>query len=139
METDASLVYIGRVRSRLKTLAQCPNQGTEGAPIARLEIKSPFRTAMRGIKSGSQIVILTWLDRADRTALQVHPRGNPNNPLTGVFLTRSPSRPNPIGLHEVRVIDLEEDGTLVVEPLEALDGTPIIDLKISLLETERPT
>jgi len=132
MKTDAGLIFVGRVRSRLKTLDQCPNQGSEGAPIARVEINPRFQSALEGIKPGSQIVILTWLDQTDRTVLQVHPRGNPNNPLTGVFLTRSQNRPNPIGIHEVRVIATEEDGTVVVEPLEALDNTPIIDIKISL-------
>ncbi len=132
MKTDAGLIFVGRVRSRLKTLAQCPKQGNEGGPIARVEINPPFQRALKGIKPGSQLVILTWLDQADRTALQVHPRGNPNNPLTGVFFTRSQNRPNPIGLHEVRVIAMEQDGTLVVEPLEALDNTPIVDIKISL-------
>ena len=132
MKTDAGLIFVGRVRSRLKTLDQCPNQGSEGAPTARLEINPHFQSALNGIKPGSKIVILTWFDQADRTALQVHPRGNPNNPLTGVFLTRSPNRPNPVGLHEVRVIATVEDGILVAEPLEALDNTPIIDIKFSL-------
>ncbi len=132
MNSDAGLLYVRRVRSQLKTLDQCPRQGTEGAPVARVEINPHFQSALEGIKPGSQIVILTWLVQADRSALQVHPRGNQHNPLTGVFLTRSPNRPNPIGLHEVRVIAMEQDGTLVVEPLEALDKTPIIDIKILL-------
>jgi len=131
MERDAGITFVGRVRSRLRIRSECPSQGSEGAPAARLEIEPRFRSALKGMKPGSRIVILTWLDRADRTAFQVHPRGNPKNPLTGVFCTRSPNRPNPIGLHEVRVIAMEEDGTLMVEPLEVLDNTPIVDIKIS--------
>jgi len=135
MTSDAGLTFIGRVDSSLKTLTQCPRQGNEGGPIARVQINPLFQSALKGIKRGSQIVLLTWLDQADRTALQVHPRGNPKKPLTGVFFTRSPNRPNPIGLHEVRVVATKEDGTLVVGPLEALDDTPIIDIKISRPQT----
>jgi len=113
----------------LKTLEQCPKQGSEGAPVSRVEIDPPYRSALEGIEPGSQLVILTWLDQADRTALQVHPRGNPDKPLTGVFCTRSPNRPNPIGLHDVRVVALQENGTLVVESLEVLDNTPVLDIK----------
>ena len=87
---------------------------------------------MLGLKPGSKLILLTWLDRSDRTALQVHPRGNPSNALKGVFLTRSPNRPNPIGLHTVKFLAVENDVLLQVEPLEVLDNTPIIDIKISL-------
>jgi L-fuculose-phosphate aldolase len=131
MGTKTELTVVGRVRSTLRTLDQCPDQGDEGAPAARLDIDPQDRGALRGIDPGTRITVLTWLDRADRAVLQVHPRGNPKNPLTGVFFTRSPHRPNPIGLHEVRVVEVEADGALLVEPLEVLDDTPIIDIKKS--------
>ncbi len=132
MKYDVGLTYIGRIRSELKELDQCPKQGYEGAPVAWVEIEPMYHDALSGIKPGAKIVILTWLDQADRTVLKVHPRHNPRNPLTGVFHTRSPARPNPIGLHEVRVIRVGDGGVLVVEPMEALDLTPVLDIKISL-------
>jgi len=132
MQGHAQVNFIGQIRSELKTLKDCPCQGKEGAPSARVKIFPEFRDALKGIKTGARLVMLTWFHHAGRDTLQVHPRGNPENPLTGVFLTRSPNRPNPIGLHEVRVLSVdEEDPALVVAPLEALDNTPVIDIKIS--------
>jgi len=132
MSTTAELNYIGHVSSQLQKLKECPKQENEGAPAATLHIYPAYREAMLGLKPGSKLILLTWLDRSDRTALQVHPRGNRSNALKGVFLTRSPNRPNPIGLHTIKVLALEGDGVLQVEPLEVLDNTPIIDIKISL-------
>lgn len=128
---DICLTPIGRIRSPLKTLEACPLQGREGAPEARVEVDASFRPALDRIRPGMNLVLLTWFHKADRSVLKVHPRHNPENPLTGVFLTRSPNRPNPVGLHEVRVVSADKQG-LVVEPLEALDNTPVLDIKIYL-------
>ena len=119
---------IGRVRSTLTDVASAPKQGHEGAPDAWIEFVPDVAPALAELAPGDQVLVLTWLDRADRTVLRVHPRGDPANPETGVFLTRSPHRPNPIGLHPVRVT--ERDGLRVrVHPLEAVDGTPVLDVK----------
>ena len=127
-ETLYQIEPIGVIRSTLTSRDAAPRQGDEGAPEAWLDIFAPFEPGLSGILVGDALVVLTWLHLGQRDVLQVHPRGNPNNPLTGVFATRSPDRPNPIGLHEVSV--LEVDGQrLRVAPLEAIDGTPIVDLK----------
>ncbi|HEV2791152.1 MAG TPA: tRNA (N6-threonylcarbamoyladenosine(37)-N6)-methyltransferase TrmO [Solirubrobacterales bacterium] len=119
---------IGRVSSPLTDRAETPKQGDEGAPEATLEIAPEFAAGLEGICEGEEVLVLTWLDRADRDVLSTHPRDDPSRPEIGVFATRSPDRPNPIGLHRVRVIAL--DGTrLRVENLEAIDGTPVLDLK----------
>jgi len=120
---------VGIVRSPLKRREDAPPQGWKGAPDAWLEIAPAYTEALGGIRVGAELVLLTWLHKARRDVLQVHPRGNLNNPLRGVFATRSPDRPNPIGLHRVEVIEIEEPGRLRVRPLEALDGTPILDIK----------
>jgi len=120
---------IGIARSTLKRREDCPHQGWEGAPDAWLEIVPAFTEGLEGITPGRELVLLTWFHEAQRNILKVHPRGNPANPLRGVFATRSPDRPNPIGLHRVKVIEVEERGRLKVGPLEVLDGTPIIDIK----------
>jgi tRNA-Thr(GGU) m(6)t(6)A37 methyltransferase TsaA len=126
--TDASLRFVGQVRSDLRDPAAAPRQGAEGAPDAWLELHADLAPALVGIAAGDALVLVTWLDRADRGVLQVHPRGDPRNPIAGVFATRSPHRPNPLGLHRVTVRAI--DGTrLRVGPLEAIDGTPIVDLK----------
>jgi len=127
----ADLKFIGKIKSELTKRSQCPKQGHEGAPDAYLIIDPVYEDALKGIKPGSKLLILTWLDQADRTILQVHPRGNPENPLTGVFFTRSPNRPNPIGIHQVKVVEIEEHLKLLVGPIEVLDNTPVIDIKIS--------
>jgi tRNA-Thr(GGU) m(6)t(6)A37 methyltransferase TsaA len=119
---------IGMVRSPLTDRAAAPKQGDEGAPEAWLVFETRFGPALDGIAAGDEILVLTWLDRARRDVLRVHPRGNPANPEQGVFSTRSPDRPNPIGLHRVTVVSI--DGVRVrVRNLEALDGTPIVDVK----------
>jgi len=125
---------IGRVRSSLTDLSQCPNQGTGGAPEAWIEIDPNYADALDGLRPGAEIMILTWMHLADRSILRVHPRKNSENPLTGVFGTRSGDRPNPIGLHRVTVLAVEPPSRLLVKPLEALDGTPVVDIKSVLSE-----
>ena len=119
---------VGRVESPLTDRAQAPRQGDEGAPAAWLAFEPRVAEALRDLRPGTEIIVLTWLDRADRSVLVTRPRDDPDNPLTGVFSTRSPDRPNPVGLHRVPVIAV--DGLRVqVGDLEALDGTPVIDVK----------
>jgi len=120
---------IGRVRSSLRQLADAPRQGDEGAPDARVLIDAEFASGLDGIAAGQNLLLLTWLHEARRDVLVVHSRGEPSRPLSGVFTTRSPDRPNPIGLHRVRVPAVEPEGVLHVSRLEAIDGTPVLDLK----------
>lgn len=129
-----SLRPIGVIRSPLTAREDAPRQGSEGAPAAWVEIDPDFGEALEGITEGSEIVLLTWLHRSDRSVLRVHSRRNPANPLTGVFATRSPDRPNPIGLHRVRVLETTGPTRLRVSPLEALDGTPVVDIKPVLFD-----
>jgi tRNA-Thr(GGU) m(6)t(6)A37 methyltransferase TsaA len=122
------LVPVGRVESPLTNRAQAPRQGDEGAPEACLVFRPEFADAIRDLAAGTEIIILTWLDRAARDVLVTRPRDDPARPPTGVFSTRSPDRPNPIGLHRVQVIST--GGLRIrVRPLEALDGTPVLDVK----------
>ena len=119
---------IGTVESSLDDPAAAPKQGDEGAPDAWLVIEPSALPALDGVRAGDELIVLTWLDRARRDVLRVHPRGDPSRDEQGVFSTRSPHRPNPIGLHRVEVLAVE--GTRVhVRNLEALDGTPVIDIK----------
>ena len=127
-----TLTPIGRVHSPLRRPAEAPKQGYEGAPDARVRIEPRFLPGLDGIAAGQDVLLLTWLHEADRTVLAVHPRDDPANPLTGVFATRSADRPNPIGVHRVKVLALEGEGTLLVQGLEAIDGTPVIDIKPAL-------
>jgi tRNA-Thr(GGU) m(6)t(6)A37 methyltransferase TsaA len=120
---------IGHISSTLKKLEDCPRQESENAPPATIHIYSKFNEAVADIKVGDQLILLTWLSRSDRTVLTTHPRNNPANALTGVFSTRSPDRPNPIGLHNVTVTAINKDRSFEVEALEVLDGTPIVDIK----------
>ena len=124
---------IGFVRSVLTRLEEAPMQGDEGAPDAWLEFTSQAIQGVMGIKVGDELILLTWLHLAERDVLQVHPRGDLNRPLTGVFATRSPDRPNPIGLHRVSVLEVAKL-KLHVAPLKAIDGTPIVDIKPVLAE-----
>lgn len=126
--TDFVIHPVGWVESPLTDRATAPKQGDEGAPDAWLRFTGAVEPALRDVTPGTDLLLLTWLDRADRTTLTVHPRGDTTRPPTGVFSTRSPDRPNPIGLHRVTVLAI--DGTrLHVSGLEALDGTPIADVK----------
>jgi tRNA-Thr(GGU) m(6)t(6)A37 methyltransferase TsaA len=119
---------IGWVESPLASRSDAPRQGDEGAPDAVLALGADVGPALDGIAVGDELLVLTWLHEADRTTLTVHPRGDVSRPLQGVFATRAPDRPNPIGLHRVRVLAV--DGTrLRVSGLEAIDATPILDLK----------
>ncbi len=119
---------IAVVQSPLEDLAAAPKQAHEGAPPAWLRFDPSVLDALDGLRVGDRIVVLTWLHRADRDVLEVHPRGDVANPIQGVFSTRSPARPNPIGLHEAQILEI--DGPRVrVDALEALDGTPVVDVK----------
>lgn len=124
----AELRPIGVIRSTLKSLDESPRQGSEGAPDAWLHVEPWAADALRGLTTGDEIVILTWFHLASRDVLQCHPRSDERNPLTGVFATRSPDRPNPIGLHPVTVLEIEGN-RLRIGPIEAIDGTPVVDIK----------
>ena len=119
---------IGRVSSPLADLAAAPKQGFEGSPPAVLVFDPAVRDGLRDLRPGVEILVLTWLDRADRAVLAVHPRDDPANPERGVFSTRSADRPNPVGLHRVTV-EAVDGLTVHVRDLEAVDGTPIVDVK----------
>ncbi|MEA2973065.1 MAG: hypothetical protein QOG82_1523 [Actinomycetota bacterium] len=119
---------IGRVESPLVDRAAAPKQGGEGAPDAWVVFDAEVAEGLGDLRPGDRVILLTWLDRADRDVLVVRPRDDPANPLTGVFSTRSADRPNPIGLHPVEILAV--DGLRIqVRPLEAIDGTPVIDVK----------
>ena len=122
------LIRVATVESPLTDLASAPKQGDEGAPEATLVFEAGFATALEGIAAGDDLLVLTWLDRASRDVLRVHPRGDAARRELGVFATRSPDRPNPIGLHRVTVVEVE-GARLRVRDLEALDGTPVVDVK----------
>ena len=126
--TTYELDPVGHVTSTLTDLDAAPKQGDEDAPEAWLVFRPEVAEGLRDLAVGDEVVVLTWLDRAHRDVLVVHPRGNPDNPETGVFSTRSPNRPNPIGLHPVRILAVD-GARLRVSGLEAVDGTPILDLK----------
>jgi tRNA-Thr(GGU) m(6)t(6)A37 methyltransferase TsaA len=129
------LVPVGHVESPLTDRASAPKQGDEGAPDAWVVFEPNMGEALDGLAAGDDVLVLTWLDRADRDVLRVHPRDDRSRPTSGVFATRSPDRPNPIGLHRVRV--LEVDGLrLRVRDLEALDGTPVVDVKPVLRDAD---
>jgi tRNA-Thr(GGU) m(6)t(6)A37 methyltransferase TsaA len=122
------LIPIGTVESPLTDRESAPKQGDEGAPDAWLVFEPGVLEALEGLTPGDEVIVLTWLDRADRDVLRVHPRGDESRPPHGVFATRSPHRPNPIGLHRVEIVAIEGP-RLLVRNLEALDGTPIVDVK----------
>jgi len=119
---------IGRVSSPLTDRDAAPKQGDEGSPETTIAIDPGFAAGLEGIAAGDELLVLTWLDRSERDVLSVHPRGDLSRSATGVFATRSPDRPNPIGLHRVRVVGIQ-GAELRVTDLEALDGTPVLDLK----------
>jgi tRNA-Thr(GGU) m(6)t(6)A37 methyltransferase TsaA len=121
---------IGVVRSSLRDRGDAPCQAFEGAPEAILEINPDFGPALHRVSAGTELIVVTWLHEADRSVLQTHPMDDERIPLTGVFATRSPDRPNPIGLHRVTVANIREPTSVHVDALEAIDGTPILDLKV---------
>ena len=125
---DLELRPVGFVRSTIRSRADAPMQGKEGAPDAWIEIAPELAEALDGLAAGDEIIVITWLHLADRATLKVHPRSDPANPLSGVFTTRSPDRPNPLGLHRVTVREIAGN-RLRVGPLEAIDGTPVVDVK----------
>ena len=128
LETDYSLAAIGFLHSPLKQRGEAPNQGREGAPGAWLEVNASVAEGLEGIEVGDEIIVITWLHQAQRDILKVHPRGDETVPLAGVFATRSPDRPNPLGLHRVKVLSIAGE-RLQVGPIEAIDGTPVVDIK----------
>jgi tRNA-Thr(GGU) m(6)t(6)A37 methyltransferase TsaA len=123
---------VGTIRSRLKLRSAAPKQGSEGAPDAWLEIEPFAGDALDGIQRGDELIVMTWFHQARRDVLKVHPRSDPTHALTGVFATRSPDRPNPIGLHPVTVRKIVGN-RLRIGPIEAIDGTPVIDIKPMLV------
>jgi tRNA-Thr(GGU) m(6)t(6)A37 methyltransferase TsaA len=124
----AVLRPVGTIRSTLKLKSTAPKQGSEGAPDAWLEIEPFAVDALDGIQRGDELIVMTWFHQSRRDVLKVHPRSDPANALTGVFATRSPDRPNPIGLHPVTVRKMVGN-RLRIGPIEAIDGTPVIDIK----------
>ncbi len=127
-EIDYSLDPIGLLHSPLKERGEAPNQGRVGAPNAWLEVHAKVSAGLEGIVVGDELMVITWLHKAQRDTLKTHPRNDETAPLAGVFATRSPDRPNPLGLHRVTVLSI--DGTrLHVGPIEAIDETPVVDIK----------
>ena len=123
-----ALEPVGFIRSTVKGRADAPRQGAEGAPDAWLEIEPRFADALLGMEVGYELIVITWLHEANRDVLQNHPRGDESRPLTGVFYTRSPARPNPLGLHPVTVREIDR-ARIKIGPIEAFDGTPVVDIK----------
>jgi tRNA-Thr(GGU) m(6)t(6)A37 methyltransferase TsaA len=119
---------IGTVSSPLTHLRSAPKQGDEGAPAATIVLTPEFVEGLAGVEPGDALLVLTWLDRGARDVISVHPRGDLTRPRQGVFATRSPDRPNPIGLHRVKIVSIEGT-TITVSDLEAIDGTPVLDIK----------
>jgi tRNA-Thr(GGU) m(6)t(6)A37 methyltransferase TsaA len=134
-ENSIELRPIGVIRSKIEERSKAPKQGSEGAPDVWLEVHPFARLALDGLAVGDELIVLTWLHRAHRDTLKVRPRSDPSRRLTGVFATRSPGRPNPIGVHQVTVRKISKK-RLRVGPIEAIDGTPVIDIKPVLCETK---
>jgi tRNA-Thr(GGU) m(6)t(6)A37 methyltransferase TsaA len=126
--TGYTIEPIAFIRSEIKRIEDAPLFYTEGAPNIFLELKSKYKDGLEGVRIGDEMIVITWLHKAKRDTLRVHPRGDTSRPLTGVFLTRSPDRPNPLGLHRARVLEVKGNG-LVIGPMEAIDGTPVVDIK----------
>ena len=123
-----SIKFIGEVQSTLKEIEECPLQEDEGAPPVTIRIYDVYRSALSGLAAGDNIILFTWLHRAHRDTLTTKPRNNPKAKTVGIFATRSPDRPNPIGMHQVKITKIE--GCLItISQLEVLDGTPLIDIK----------
>jgi tRNA-Thr(GGU) m(6)t(6)A37 methyltransferase TsaA len=133
---NAQLRPIGVIRSTIKSRSKAPRQGTEGAPDVWLEVQRFAAEAMDGLSVGDEIIVVTWLHRARRDVMKVHPRSDPQRRLTGVFATRSPDRPNPLGLHPVTIRRIVKN-RLRVGPIEAIDGTPVVDIKPVLCKIQK--
>ena len=141
-----TLEPVGFIRSILKRREEAPRQGSEGAPDAWLEIEPQFAEALLGMEVGHELIVITWLHEARRDVLKGHPRSDPNRPLTGVFYTRSPARPNPLGLHPVTVREINPPSRegysatratrLKIGPIEAFDGTPVVDIKSASMRAD---
>ena len=127
-DKPAQLRPIGVIRSSIKNRSEAPKQGSEGAPDGWLEVSPLLAEGLDGLVVGDNIIVVTWLHQARRDVLKVHPRSDPRRPLTGVFATRSPDRPNPLGLHHVTVRELAKN-RLRIGPIEVIDGTPVVDIK----------
>ena len=127
-EREYVLYPLGFLQSPLKELQEAPMQGREGAPDAWLEVHASFAEGLEALAVGDELIVITWLHKAQRDILKVHPRGDGTVPLAGVFVTRSPDRPNPLGLHRVTVREIA-GARLKVGPIEAIDGTPVVDIK----------
>ena len=133
-ETNYEIKPIGVIRSELTNREEAPRQGYEGAPNAWVEVNSAVAEALEDISVGNEIILITWFHKAHRDILKLHPRRDKSKPMTGVFSTRSPDRPNPLGLHRVTVLEITGD-RLKVRPIEAIDGTPVVDIKPVLLQS----
>lgn len=137
-KSNVTLRPIGHIRSVLKSRRDAPRQGYAGAPDAWLELEPRAAKGILGLAAGDEILVITWLHRARRGILRVHPGSNPRNPIAGVFATRSPDRPNPLGLHPVRIREIDaKRRRLRVGPIEAIDGTPVVDIKPVLKRRRR--
>jgi tRNA-Thr(GGU) m(6)t(6)A37 methyltransferase TsaA len=119
---------VGFIRSKIKNTKDAPRFYTEGAPNATLELMPKYSAGLDRMNVGDEVIVITWLHLARRDTLRVHPRGDASRPLTGVFSTRSPARPNPLGLHRVRILQINGNN-LLIGPIEAIDGTPVVDIK----------
>jgi tRNA-Thr(GGU) m(6)t(6)A37 methyltransferase TsaA len=137
-EDAAALRFVGTISSGLTSRRDAPKQGSEGAPDVWLQIAPWAADALLGVQPGDELIVITWLHQSQRDVFQVHPRSNPHNALTGVFATRSPDRPNPLGLHPV-VVRAIDGLRLRVGPMEAIDGTPVVDIKPVLNCDRRPS
>jgi tRNA-Thr(GGU) m(6)t(6)A37 methyltransferase TsaA len=132
--TNFYLQPIGYVQSTISGRSEAPRQGYEGAPDVWIELDNAVIAALHGLTVGDEIIVITWFHQSKRDVLQVYPRGDIENPLTGVFATRSPDRPNPIGLHRVTLMQIQNN-RIQVGPLEAIDGTPVVDIKPVLADS----
>jgi|SRR5215470_6668932 len=129
-----SITPVAYVRSELKKRKNAPRQGYLGAPDAWLEVLLKYKKCLHRVAAGDEVILITWLHEAKRNVMKVHPGSDKNNPLTGVFGTRSPDRPNPLGLHRVKILEMK-GLRLRVGPLEAIDGTPVVDIKPELTKS----